>query len=625
MKKYLLALVSLLLLFWLFYFGFTYLTTNLTAVLANFHSNLATYLRNAGSGTGWLLVGVSFLYGVIHSIGPGHGKFVLSSYSLTHNPKFKRLVVLGLTISLLQGVTAVVVAWLALEIFATGITAVISNINNNLVLVSGLMLASLSFFWLTKGMGRIYRMVNELRANGVNASDVNSGDVNASEKSPVQGSQQNSANQQQHSHFCSHHHGSSSGSHHSNSCRQHHSSCCEHHGQEAVGLVTDSVSDLASDPSKGMQGKSQQEPEPTHQHDHKHKCRHATKSKPEHKYEPETKCESEPKCDHKHEGDHEHECRYEHEVGVDADVTTGSEQVQQGELVTTSKLQHSHDHRCGCAVHARQVVKWQQHHCCQHHHSDHLHSKQLEQQHGLQQAEQACQQEQQHSDHCSNHQQHDHDANCGCGNHLDWDKFNQTETLSEKLLMATSIILRPCTGAIFVLIFAANFEIWWWGVLSAMVMALGTGIGLIFTVRIVTWIKDLGFANFGKQATPQSLLFMQAAYVLLALALFLVALATINLGLNGEDGNRLYVRANNIEALQLVTPEDASQGSSLGGSDPFASDASENSLESENSSQTENPENLPEQSPEPAPEQDQKDPQTSPQQPSNNPLIKPRS
>jgi len=65
-------------------------------------------MRDGGSG-GWLLVGLSFAYGVFHAAGPGHGKAVISSYMLANEVALRRGVMLSFVSAFLQAVTAIVV------------------------------------------------------------------------------------------------------------------------------------------------------------------------------------------------------------------------------------------------------------------------------------------------------------------------------------------------------------------------------------------------------------------------------------------------------------------------------------------------------------------------------------
>ncbi|MBZ9605192.1 nickel/cobalt transporter [Phyllobacterium chamaecytisi] len=56
-----------------------------------------------------ILVGLSFLYGILHAVGPGHGKAVISSYMLANETTLKRGIVLSFASSMLQAFTAIFV------------------------------------------------------------------------------------------------------------------------------------------------------------------------------------------------------------------------------------------------------------------------------------------------------------------------------------------------------------------------------------------------------------------------------------------------------------------------------------------------------------------------------------
>lgn len=55
----------------------------------------------------WVLGGLSFLYGVFHAAGPGHGKVVISSYMLANETQLKRGVTLSILSALLQSLVAI--------------------------------------------------------------------------------------------------------------------------------------------------------------------------------------------------------------------------------------------------------------------------------------------------------------------------------------------------------------------------------------------------------------------------------------------------------------------------------------------------------------------------------------
>ncbi|MDX2322040.1 MAG: nickel/cobalt transporter [Moritella sp.] len=82
---------------------------------------------------------------------------------------------------------------------------------------------------------------------------------------------------------------------------------------------------------------------------------------------------------------------------------------------------------------------------------------------------------------------HVHDGNCGCGHQhvVSSEKINDASSFKEYLAIILSIGIRPCTGAIMVLLFANMLDIYWLGIVSAVVMALGTAL-TTSTIAIMT-------------------------------------------------------------------------------------------------------------------------------------------
>ncbi|HEX4766057.1 MAG TPA: nickel/cobalt transporter [Lichenihabitans sp.] len=65
----------------------------------------------------WLLMGLSFLYGILHAAGPGHGKAVLASYMMANETALRRGIVLSFLAALLQASVAIVVVALLSYVF----------------------------------------------------------------------------------------------------------------------------------------------------------------------------------------------------------------------------------------------------------------------------------------------------------------------------------------------------------------------------------------------------------------------------------------------------------------------------------------------------------------------------
>jgi nickel/cobalt transporter (NicO) family protein len=75
-------------------------------------SGLIRAAKTDGSAL-WALMGISFIYGIFHAAGPGHGKAVISSYLVANEETWRRGIVLSFASALLQAVTAIVIVGVA--------------------------------------------------------------------------------------------------------------------------------------------------------------------------------------------------------------------------------------------------------------------------------------------------------------------------------------------------------------------------------------------------------------------------------------------------------------------------------------------------------------------------------
>lgn len=70
-------------------------------------SGLLRQVAENPTRAGWILLSVSFSYGVLHALGPGHGKIVITTWLATHPAKLKTSLKLTFAASLLQGLVAI--------------------------------------------------------------------------------------------------------------------------------------------------------------------------------------------------------------------------------------------------------------------------------------------------------------------------------------------------------------------------------------------------------------------------------------------------------------------------------------------------------------------------------------
>lgn len=124
------------------FYLFPFLFKQVVVWQREFNQLMSGYLhqikQNPGYAGSWLIV-VSFVYGVFHALGPGHGKFIIAGYLSTHQSKIKTSMYLTLLSSLMQGLVAVT---------AVSIVVVVLNLSSVYFRLSQLWLERFAFILL---------------------------------------------------------------------------------------------------------------------------------------------------------------------------------------------------------------------------------------------------------------------------------------------------------------------------------------------------------------------------------------------------------------------------------------------------------------------------------------------
>ena len=87
------------------------------------------------------LIGLSFLYGILHAAGPGHGKAVIASYLLANDASLKRGIFLSFFSSILQALSAIIIILLVFFLLPGRLTQAASFLTTGsfiLVMILGL-------------------------------------------------------------------------------------------------------------------------------------------------------------------------------------------------------------------------------------------------------------------------------------------------------------------------------------------------------------------------------------------------------------------------------------------------------------------------------------------------------
>jgi nickel/cobalt transporter (NicO) family protein len=115
---------------------------------AEFYRQFSGLIRaaKADGSAAWGLFALSFLYGIFHAAGPGHGKAVISSYIVANDETWTRGVVLSFASALLQALVAVAVVGIAAALLSASAATmgravnIIEIVSYSLIILIGLRL-----------------------------------------------------------------------------------------------------------------------------------------------------------------------------------------------------------------------------------------------------------------------------------------------------------------------------------------------------------------------------------------------------------------------------------------------------------------------------------------------------
>ncbi|MEH2922349.1 nickel/cobalt transporter [Samsonia erythrinae] len=112
---------------------------------------------------------------------------------------------------------------------------------------------------------------------------------------------------------------------------------------------------------------------------------------------------------------------------------------------------------------------------------------------------------------------HGHDANCGCGHrHLPThEELERESSWRTRLMIVLAMGMRPCSGAILVLLFSKVIGVYQWGVASALVMAAGTAITISTLAALVFYCRRVVERLGANRASP---VWQRVTFSLLAFA-----------------------------------------------------------------------------------------------------------
>jgi ABC-type nickel/cobalt efflux system permease component RcnA len=123
---------------------------------------------------------------------------------------------------------------------------------------------------------------------------------------------------------------------------------------------------------------------------------------------------------------------------------------------------------------------------------------------------------------------HDHDAHCAACGHAHGPTLDQVSRLTgwrDALALVVGIALRPCTGALFVLILTWQLGIGTAGIIGAFVMGLGTALVTVAVAGLAVWAREGALQGLGGGRVARALPVVELTFgaVIALSALWLLA------------------------------------------------------------------------------------------------------
>ena len=90
-------------------------TGQIASLQSQFYQQLTSAVRAWKDNplNAWILLGLSFAYGVFHALGPGHGKAILSGYVLANRETLRNAAILSMIASMVQALVAILLVGIA--------------------------------------------------------------------------------------------------------------------------------------------------------------------------------------------------------------------------------------------------------------------------------------------------------------------------------------------------------------------------------------------------------------------------------------------------------------------------------------------------------------------------------
>jgi nickel/cobalt transporter (NicO) family protein len=98
----------------------------------------------------FFLIFFSFIYGIVHAVGPGHGKFIISSYFLSKKSKPIEAVLSGFVIAFTHGLSAIIIILVIFLLLHLPVLNSLTNTTRIISIISYMLIAGIGLFLFIK-------------------------------------------------------------------------------------------------------------------------------------------------------------------------------------------------------------------------------------------------------------------------------------------------------------------------------------------------------------------------------------------------------------------------------------------------------------------------------------------
>jgi nickel/cobalt exporter len=130
-----------------------------------------------------------------------------------------------------------------------------------------------------------------------------------------------------------------------------------------------------------------------------------------------------------------------------------------------------------------------------------------------------------HHDHDHDHSGHHHHEHCNHAHGPSLDQINQLTSTKDAALLVASIAMRPCSGALFLLIITWSLGIATAGIAGVLAMGLGTACVTITVAALSVWAREGALLSLPERAarTALPLIEIGAGLIITAIAALMLA------------------------------------------------------------------------------------------------------